>query len=300
MVKKKESKKSKESEEPKEEIEVEPEKESPKMKKTSNEPKTMLLETERAIAMDFAAKVYTEFDKIIKSIVLFGSSAKKVSTKDSDIDIIIIIDDVAVKWDQELIAWYRSELGDIMKQNPYTKSLHINTVKLSTWWQDLSRGDPIIINILRYGDPLIDFGGFFTPLKVLLQEGKIKPTPEAIYTLLQRTPQHIARTRASLVNAIDGLYWAIVDSAHAALISANVMPASPEQIPKVLTKTFVNKKLLDKKYAKDYAEIYALTKEILHGKRAEISGKEIDDWIDKANDFVRTMAELIDKLVESS
>ena len=304
MVKKKESKKStdqdKEKSESKEEEKAESKKENSKPKDTLTETKTMLLATEREIAMDFAVKVYREFDKIIKSIVLFGSSAKKISTPESDIDIIIIIDDVSVKWDQELIAWYREELGNLMKKNPYTKSLHINTVKLSTWWQDLTRGDPVVLNILRFGDPLIDFGGFFTPLKVLLQEGKIKPTPEAIYTLLQRTPQHLARTRASLVNAIDGLYWAIVDSAHAALISANVMPASPEQIPEVLTKTFVDKKLLNKKYARDYAEIYALTKEILHGKRVEITGKEIDEWSEKANDFVRTMAELIDTLVEKS
>ena len=115
-------------------------------KKSSKKlPPTMRLIAERDIALDFATKIYKEFDQMIKSIVLFGSSAKKISTPDSDIDIIIIIDDVAINWDPELVAHYRGTLADILKANPYKKALHINTVKLSTWWQDLMRGDPIIV-----------------------------------------------------------------------------------------------------------------------------------------------------------
>jgi len=59
-----------------------------------------------------------------------------------------------------LIAWYREELGKLIQENPYAKALHINTVKLSTWWDDMMKGDPVVINILRYGDALIDFGVF--------------------------------------------------------------------------------------------------------------------------------------------
>ena len=103
--------------------------------------KTLLIAGEREIAADFAMKVYENFDQMIKSVILFGSSAKKASTPESDIDVIIIIDDVSVRWDQELIAWYREELGKLIKDNPYRKSLHINSVKLSTWWEDMMRGD---------------------------------------------------------------------------------------------------------------------------------------------------------------
>lgn len=267
-------------------------------KKEKRKPETLKLTTEREIAMDFAAKTYKKFDKMIKSIVLFGSSAKQVSTSSSDIDIIIITDDVSIQWDEELIAWYREELGKVIQQNPYKKSLHINTVRLSTWWQDLMRGDPIVINVLRYGDPLIDFGGFFTPLMVLLQQGKIKSTPESIYTLLQRAPNHMARTKAAMLSAIDGLYWAMVDSAHAALISAKVMPPSPEHIPKILDETFVKNKILDKEHVKNYADLHAFAKEIIHGKKMQVSGKEIDEWIIRTDKFVGEMARLVNDIVE--
>jgi len=269
-------------------------------KSKSNIPDTMKLINERDIALDFAGKVYKKFEELVKSIILFGSSAKKVSTPESDIDIIVIIDDVSVKWDQELIAWYREELGKLIRLNPYNKSLHVNSVKLSTWWNDLFRGDPVIINVLRYGEVLIDHGGFFAPLQLLLKEGRIRSTPEAVYTLLQRAPNHMARTRASLLSAVDGLYWACIDSAHAALIAANVIPPSPEHIPGNLYENFVKTKMLKERYVEDYKKIHEIAKDIVHGKKIQISGEEIDFWIKRADEFVKIMTELVDKLIEKN
>ena len=259
---------------------------------------TLALAGEREIALDFAMKVYQEFDQMIKSIVLFGSSAKQVSTPDSDIDIIIIIDDVSVKWDNELIGWYRDELGKIIQSNPYAKALHINTVKLSTWCDDMMRGDPVVLNVLRYGDALVDFGGFFNPLRVLLKEGKIRSTPESIYTLLQRAPGHMTRAKQSMLAVVDGLYWTMVDSAHAALIAADVMPSSPEDIAEILTKTFVDKKRLHKKFVGYYREIHFVAKDIVHGNLTSIRGKDLDNWFAITDEFLGEMARLVDEIVD--
>lgn len=264
---------------------------------TEKAPKTTGFESERDIAMDFATKAYKEFDRMIKSIVLFGSSAKKASTPDSDIDIIILIDDVSIMWDQELIAYYREALAKLIEKNPYQKTLHINTVKLSTWWADLIKGDPVVINILRYGDTLIDYGGFFEPIKLLLKNGAIKSTPEAIYTLLQRAPNHIARARTSMLAVVDGLYWAMVDSAHAALIAAKVSPPSPEHIPEILDEYFVKTKILRGRYIDYYSQLHAIAKEIVHGKRVFITGVELDEWKKKVDEFVGEMVRIVDGLI---
>lgn len=258
---------------------------------------SLRLKEEQDIAYDFATKCYEKFSKIIKSIILFGSAAKGKSVRGSDIDIIILLDDCSVQWDAELVAWYREELGKLIRANPYRRPLHINTVRLSTWWQEMLRGEPVILNIIRWGQPLIDFGGFFTPLKVLLSQGKIKSTPEAIYVILQRAPLHLARTKASLLNSIEGLYWAMVDSSHAALIAAKRMPPSPEQIPELLHDTFVTTRHLDPKYVSWYRELYTLAHEILHGTKIEVSGKEIEEWQNRSDLFVREMAKIIDKIV---
>jgi len=258
---------------------------------------TLKFRTDSEIAMDFATKVYQKFNKLVKSIILFGSTAKKTNVADSDLDIIMIIDDASIRWDQELIAWYREELEKLVKKNPYRKSLHINTIKLSTWWEDLMKGDPVIINIIRDGKSLIDFGGFFEPLKYLLFSGKIKSTPEAIYSLLQRAPMHISRSKASELNVIEGLFWSMVDSAQAALIAANVSPPSPEHIPIHLKQTFINSGKLKMKYAVWYRDLLLLHKEISHGKTTELKGVEIDEWQKKAEEFLRVMAKLVDDIV---
>src|SRR3989344_859331 len=112
---------------------------------------TLQLKKESDIAMDFATKVYRKFDKLVKSVVLFGSVAKQTAVTGSDIDIIILLDDVTVEWDQELIAWYREELEKVVQSSPYKRNLHINTVQLSTWWDDLLKGDPVVVNVIRYG-----------------------------------------------------------------------------------------------------------------------------------------------------
>ena len=259
---------------------------------------TIRLKKETSIAMDFATKAYKKFNKIIKSVILFGSAAKQATVTGSDIDIIIIIDDVTVNWDQELTAWYRQELARIMKNNPYQGSLHINTIKLSTWWGDLMRGEPVVLNILRYGEAMIDFAGFFNPLKYLLIKGKIKSTPEAIYSALQRAPVHIARSKVAELNAIDGLFWSMVDSAHAALIAINVSPASPEHVPGDLKENFVNAGKLKMKYVVWYRDLLVLHKRIAHGEIKNLKGIEIDEWQEKAEEFLEVMANLVRELIE--
>jgi len=259
---------------------------------------TLQLKTDSEIALDFATKIYKLFNKIVKSVILFGSTVKQTAVAGSDIDIIVILDDVTINWDQELIAWYRQELDKMLRSNPYRKSIHINTIKLSTWWEDLMRGDPVIINILRSGEAMIDLAGFFNPLKALLIKGKIKSTPEAIYNCLQRAPIHLARSRAAELNAIEGLYWAMVDAAHAALISANIPPASPEHIPIDLKENFVNSGKLKMKYVIWYRDLLLLHKKIAHGEINDLKGVEIDAWQEKTKEFLNIMAQLVKNFIE--
>ena len=258
---------------------------------------TLQLKTERDIAMDFAQRVYQKFDKMVKSIVLFGSSAKHTNVAGSDIDIIIIIDDASIKFDDELIVWYREELGNIIKTNPYKSDLHINTVKLTTWWDDIAHGDPTVINILRYGETLIDFGGFFNPLKILLQEGKIKPTAEAIHTALNRVPFHIIRSKQAEISSVEGCYWAMVDTAQALLMAVKVSPPSTEHIALLLKQNFADKGRLKMKYITDFANLHELHKKVMHGQVKDIGGNIIDTWQNKAEDFFNIGMKIIKEIV---
>ncbi len=254
--------------------------------------------TERDIAMDFALRVQHKFDRLIKASILFGSQAKNTSSTKSDIDIILIIDDASVEWDLELISWYREELGKIISSKDYGRDLHVNTIKLTTWWQDLIYGDPVVLNILRYGEPLIDLGGFFTPLKFLLDKGKIKSTPEAALVALQRAPTHLVRSKMAEMGAIEGIYWTMVDAAQAALITAGKMPPSPEHIGDFLKEAFVDTGMLHIGYVRAYNDLFDMHKSISHGKVSEVKGSEIDKWQEIAEKFMNEMTTIVNKLLD--
>ncbi|MFC1685998.1 nucleotidyltransferase domain-containing protein [Nanoarchaeota archaeon] len=262
--------------------------------KISQDPKkiarSLKLTSEREMAQDFAQKVYQKMGKVIKSVILFGSAAKGTSKAKSDIDVVILVDDATVQWDQELIAWYREELGKILVKNPYAKPIHVSTVRITTWWSEMMRGEPVVVNIIRWGLPLIDFGGFFAPLKSLLAQGKIKSTPEMIYITLGRSPIHMVRCKTNLISALESLYWAFIDSSHAALIAAKVSPPSPEHIPAMLKEHLVEPGFLKKRYIEWYRDIYTEMHKVLHGEVTDVDGEQIQEWRERADEYIREMA----------
>jgi len=251
-------------------------------------------------AYDFATKAYKNFREVIKSVILFGSVPKKEATKKSDIDIIIIVDDCTIEWDQELIAWYREELSKLIAKQDYRKDLHVNTITLSTFWEELKAGEPLVINVIRYGEALIDFGGFFSPLKILLAKGRIRPTPEAVFTTMKRAPDHLGRAKGSILGSVEGFYWGCVDAAHAALMAVNEVPPSPEHVGEMLNERFVKQKMLNEKYVRYYDDVRKAAKEITHGDVREINGKKLDELKEKSEEFVKVLRDLTMILIKNA
>ena len=89
----------------------------------------------------------------------------------------------------------------------------------------------------------------------------------------------------------------MVDSAHAALIAANVLPPSPEHVPVNLKETFVNSGRLKMKYAIWYRDLLMLHKKIAHGEIKDLKGIEIDAWQVRTEEFLRVMAKLVEAIV---
>ena len=272
----------------------------PKIKKSDKLYRKIDSMSERDIALDFATKVHEKFDRIIKASILFGSQAKNTATAQSDVDVVLIIDDASINWDLELTAWYREELGRLIQNLDYGRELHVNTIKLTTWWQDLLYGEPVVINMLRYGEALIDSGGFFLPLKALLIQGKIRSTHEAVYAALQRSPLHLFRSKSAELSSIEGVYWCMVDAAQAALMTAGKLPPSPEQIPQMLHETFVENKMLKENYVRNFSTLHELHKNISHGHIASIKGSNIEQWQENAEAFLQEMTRIIKQLLENT
>jgi len=79
---------------------------------------------------------------------------------------------------------------------------------LSSFWEYVRAGDPVVINILRDGLALVD-SGFFDPLQALLFRGRIRPSQEAINNYYARAPTTLNNSMWHVLQATVDLYWAV-------------------------------------------------------------------------------------------
>jgi uncharacterized protein (UPF0332 family) len=153
-------------------------------------------------------------------------------------------------------------------------------------------GDPVVTTILRDGKPLIDTG-FFAPLQLLLQQGRIRPSQEAIWSYYAKAPQSIINSKWKMLLAVIDLYWAAIDAAHAALMYSGVVPQTPEHVPDLLRKHFVKQGIVDDELATTLEKLYRLQKDIYARRIEHLSGARIDALHDECDVFVKTMRKLI-------
>jgi len=242
------------------------------------------------LAREFSRKLYREFGNFLKAVIIFGSVAKKEETKKSDIDILVVIDDISMRMTPEVVEAYRVITEKVIGET--SKRLHVTSMKFTAFWEYIRAGDPIGINVLRDGIALID-SGFFDPLQVLLYQGRIRPTPESIWSYMNRAPRTLHNSRWHMSQATIDLYWAITDSAHAVLMYLGYIPPSPEHIGELIREKLVKPKLLESKYARTADEFYKLMKMITHREIKEVTGEQFDRYFEEAEDFVNRMQRFI-------
>ena len=250
------------------------------------------------VAYEFTRKVHKEFGTFLRCVVLFGSVADRptqmqTSIKhEGDIDILLVVDDVTYYLSPEVVETYRIVVERTIAET--SKRLHVTTLKFTSFWEYVRIGDPIGMNMLRNGVALMDTG-FFYPLQLLLHQGRIRPSPEAVNAYFSRAPTTLFNSRWHLLQGTLDLYWAVIDAAHAALMMNGVMPPAPKEVADVLEEKLVKKKILDAKHAKTMRTMYTLSKLILHKKIRDIDGKTYEKYYKDAQDFV----EAIKKIVEA-
>lgn len=242
------------------------------------------------IARTFTKKVYDEFGDYLMGVILFGSTARKTQTEFSDIDILLILDDLSINLSPEVVEAYRIITEKAIIDT--SKRLHVVTMRFTAFWEYVRNGDPVGINILRDGLPLVDTG-FFNPLQIMLRQGRIRPTLESIYIYLDRAPKTLLNSNWHIMQGVLDLYWAIIDSAHAALMRLGEIPASPEHVADMIEEKMVKPGLIEEKYAKIMRNFYDLQKMITYRRIETIKGVAYDRYRVDAEDFVDRMKKFV-------
>ncbi|MFP4567746.1 MAG: hypothetical protein ACLFN8_02270 [Candidatus Woesearchaeota archaeon] len=242
------------------------------------------------LAYKFSKIIHEELNDLVKGIILFGSAAR--SRQDTnDIDMLLILDDVSIRLTPELVQTYRLIVEQsVQKVSP---KLHVTSMKFTSFWEYIRAGDPIAVNIVRDGYAIFDTG-FFEPIQLLLMQGRLKPSQEALWAYYNRGQQFFATSKRRLIDAVMDLYWGAMDVAHSALMSINEVPVSPEHVPDLLEDKLVKTKLISKKIPWTLRKLYSYNKKITSGRLKVVSGveldallKEVDFYFDEMKNFLK-------------
>ncbi|MBS1266519.1 MAG: hypothetical protein MAG795_00486 [Candidatus Woesearchaeota archaeon] len=249
--------------------------------------------------------VLKKFEKYIVSYVLAGSLIQGRASKTSDIDVWIVIDDTDVK------RMTRAELKDKLRAiiigmgieagelTGIKNKLNIQVYILTDFWDNLKEANPIIFTLLRDGVPFYD-RGMFMPWKQLLKMGKIKPSSEAI-DMFMSTGERMLKTIDIKMKkmAMEDCYYAILTPSQAALMLYGVPPPAPSETADLLRDIFVKKEgLLEEKHVKILDRNIKLRKDVEHGNKKNISGKELDKLKTDADKYLKRIKELFEEIQE--
>ncbi len=243
-----------------------------------------------------------KFERYIVSYVAGGSWIR--GEKSNDLDTYIIVDDTDVK------RMTRAELKDKLRAiiiklgfdaqaitGVKGKSFHVQVYILTDFWESLKDAHPVIFTLLRDGVPLYD-RGVFTPWRLLLQMGRIRPSPEAIDMHMNIGEELIKRAKRKLVSiAGEDLYYAALNPSQAALMLYGVAPPTHRETVKLLDEIFVKKeKMLEKKYVNVLDNAVKTFKEFEHGKLKEVKGIEIDKQVKDVEAYLKRLRRLFQQI----
>lgn len=240
------------------------------------------------IARNFSKEILLEMKELVRSIVLFGSNTHDTLKQNSDIDILIVLDNISVFVSDELREAYKIITSNLTGK--HSNKIHLMTINLSDLWDMARKGDPVLINILRYGMPIFD-RDLIEPMQYLLEIGKIRPTREAVYNYVSRAKTLHEETEKHLEIAVLDMYYSVVDIVHASLMCKGVMPPSPKEMSIIFKKNFKEKKY--EKIIKDIDFFYKLAKDIEHNKQEKITGKNFDDYLKKSENILNELESFI-------
>ncbi|MDP6139333.1 MAG: nucleotidyltransferase domain-containing protein, partial [Candidatus Woesearchaeota archaeon] len=87
----------------------------------------------------FANDIYKEMGGLIRAVIIFGSAARERTTAKSDIDILVIIDDLTVSLSPEVLEAYRVIVNKTIVK--VSTRLHITTLRFTSFWDYMRNGD---------------------------------------------------------------------------------------------------------------------------------------------------------------
>jgi predicted nucleotidyltransferase/uncharacterized protein (UPF0332 family) len=246
--------------------------------------------------------VLRKFEKYVASYVAGGSLIRGTAGKDSDVDVFVIIDDTDVKRMPriELLEKLRGIIYDYIREATALAGvkniLNVQVWLMTDFWQRVKDAEPVAFTFIRDGVPVYDRGTFL-PWKLLLQMGKIKPSPEAIDMFMKSGDQTDDLVNRRLMDSMVDVYLGVLTPSQALIMLYGSAPPTHKETPKVMKDIFVDKeKMLKSSDIKTLEKAVELYRNYEHGKLKKFSGKEVDEFLKESKEYVKMLKELRKKI----
>ncbi len=249
------------------------------------------------VVSKYISPLIKKYGNLIKAVWVYGSSARGEAKKTSDIDVMVLLDDVSGTIsvsDQQAISSEISRISEKARRDGWI--LHFQPPRLLTQWWDLMRsGEPWVLTGMRDSLIIYDPSGFVRPIKRLLEEGRLGPTKERSVELMRRVNQRKEKIRRTIVDVIiSEILLAMTESAQAVLMYMEKPPVSASRIYSELSR-LSSRGYIDMRFAKIYRDFYRLAKRI--DRSGEIPGlSEIEEYMEDAKEFIEEMERLFSRL----
>lgn len=263
-------------------------------KRTSKKIKKFSLETRLKSSEKFKEKILKMFKGYIKAVVVWGSITRGDYTGKSDIDIYIIFDDTKfpLKKFEEIREKINKDIYSVASS--IDPRLHPQPIlALTEFIKGIRYTHPLFFNIVREGYAIYDTG-FFIPMRKLLELGEFPVTSEAAHMRMDSVPRRVKRVKnVKLYMIAEDMYYAMLDAAQAVLMYVGVGPPVPKRAAQEVREHLVKPGLLEEKYAKMLEDVCEFRKKVEHKEIKEISGAEVDKWLEKTDKYIKRFEKLL-------
>ncbi|MDY6776685.1 MAG: nucleotidyltransferase domain-containing protein [Candidatus Nanohaloarchaea archaeon] len=242
---------------------------------------------------EFADQLVDKLGDKVKAVAVYGSVPEGRHTHESDIDTFVVLDDTKLDKDvpQEAKDKIRKKVTDLAKEVDERITIQYLSF-LTEFWDSIRKGEPLVVAVLRKGEPIYDVG-IFEPAQRMLERGKIKSSKEAVQKRLKLAAAGYKKAERNVKSSIPHkLEQAMANAGQAPIMLAGRTPPNKEDVPRVLEEMFVEEGMLEEEYV-DYAEDIHDFSGKAEKHPEEVTMEELEEHMDKTDDFIRRMHELV-------
>ena len=247
-------------------------------------------------AQEFSDKLQEKLGDKVKVVAVWGSVPKGQHGYDSDIDTLVILDDTKLEKDvpDDAKKKIQKKVTELAKETDDRITIQYFPF-LTEFWDSLRKGEPLAIEAVRNGEPVYD-PGVFMPAKRLLQRGKISGTQESVRKRLKIGAAGYKKAEKNVKSSVPHkLEQAMASAGQAPIMLAGKNPPAKENVPDVLEDMFVEEDMLEEKYVENARDIHDFGNK---GEKnpQEVTGQEVDEHLQKTDDFIRRMHQLVSEM----